>query len=346
MSPHSLLPLALCLALAGGCSFDPDITWGEDWDLFSDYFDPSAYPETRLGERGLSHAIPVGARLDVALRDHNPALDGGLLAYSTDSSVIEVQEQGGSTLGLRAVGEGEVTLHFDTESGGQGEDRVLRVEPIDRSEIVGIQAGWLGVVPVAPGSVESEGLALRPGAIVTFGFAMFDAEADEMSGYDFVQWSWDGALFTEEPAYTWVNTIELRASGQDAITTIETDHGAALELRTLDEATTPELRLYDAMADVVEISALSGDAGPGVYGLGHFDQDERWVVPGADEQPGITVLEGPEELVLEWEYWPGEHGITMTTCPGEGLIEITHVGATLEVPVSLGRGPETPSACD
>jgi hypothetical protein len=346
MSPRSLFALALACSVIGGCKFHPDIDWEGTFDFTYDFYDPTEYPESRMGDRNLNHSIPVGARLDVAMREHNTELDGGLIAHSGDTTIIVVEEEGDTIVGLRAVGEGEVTVRFDTESGGQAEERVLRVEPIDHGEVVGIQQGWLGTVGVIPDRVESAGLALRPGAIVTFGFAMFDDEDDEMSGYDFVEWSWDGALFTDEPAYDWVNSIELRASGTDALTTVETDHGAALELRTLDETTTPELRFYDANGSLMQIDEITGDASPGVYGLGHFDEDDRWVVPSADEQPTITVLEGPEDLILEWEYWPGDYGITMTTCPGEGVIEIAHVGTTIEVPVNLGHGPDTWSACD
>lgn len=346
MSPRSLLPLALCLTLACGCKFDPDIDLSGDWDWVSDFRDASAYPEGWGTNRSLDHALPVGARLDVKLTEHNTALDGGLVAHSSDSAILEVVELGGEVVSLRALREGSATVRFDTEVGGQEEVHTLRVEPVVHAEVFPFMMGFMGAMDVAPSQVESEGLALRPGAIVTFGLLMDDAEERSMSGHDFLTWSWDGGLFTEEPVYDWVNTIALRASGEEGITTIATDLGANLELRTISEDVVPELRLYDALEDTLEIDAIEGDAATGIYGLGHFDEDDRWVVPGEDEVPRITVLEGPEDLVLSWTYEDSLYGFSMVTCPGEGLIEIAHAGATLEVPVNLGYGPETSSACD
>ncbi len=349
MSLRSLLPLALVLPLSGclfGGHFDLDLG---DFDFVADFYDPMAYPDDGAGRRSLGHAIPMGARLDAVLDDYDASWDGGLIAETADSDVITVEHDGGETISLRAVSEGEVEVRLAATDSDEVETKILRVEPIAHSEVLAFQQGLFGTEPVAPSQVEVQGLALMADATVTIGTVMEDAEGRSMSGWDFIEWSYDGSLLTERDQQDWVNTIALGGAGIEGVTEVGNDLGDTMELRTLDAGFEPELRLYEMVDsdinDIRELDRLEVEAGVIMLGLGDFDDGERWVIPPDGADLDIRIIEGPEDLVLSWDYEPLLRGFALGACVGEGIIAIDFAGGTLEVPVTFTSGSEGQAGC-
>jgi hypothetical protein len=347
MSPRSLTILAIVISTAG-CHFDPDIDWEGGFAYHGSWWDPHEYPvDNNLGARNLQHPVPVGARLDAVLDEHDLGADGVLIASSHDSDIVEVEEQGGEIIGLRALAEGEAEILLDSEYGDNAKLITLRVEAPTHRELVPVREYFLGPTAVLPTQVETTGLALRPGAAVSIGLGMWDAEGQELSGHDFLDWSWDATLLGETSGPDWVNTLHLRAQGPEGISAVTADD-LSYELRTLGRDDVPELRLYgvdEGLNPTGTIDSIEGEAGWLTLGLGAFDEDERWVVAAEDELLEITVLEGPADLVRSWDHSLALHGFSLVGCPGEGLVEISYAGASRQMPITLIEGPSTPGSC-
>lgn len=350
MSPRQVLALTLALS-SSACIWDPDfdIDWEGSWEISATWRDTATYPvDNVLGQRNLMHAIAPGALLQAAPDDHDPLHDGGLVAESSNPGVLMVEQEGDDVIGLRAVAEGEATVVLDAQNGGFERSYTFVVESPASSALVAVRDGWIGPVPTRPDEVHTAGLALRPGATTTLGLEMVDAEGEYLSGHDFLTWTWDDSLLSEESSGDWVNALTLRAAGEPGFATVSADV-LDYEIRTLGEDESPELRLYevdDGLEPVGTIESIEAEAGILLIGLGAFDEDERWVLAGTGEELDIEVLEGPEELVQAWDHDLSLHGFSLTACPGEGVIALSYAGATREIEVLFEDGAETPAACD
>ena len=329
-------------ALAVGCTIG---TKGEETGEFS-FYQPVSYPGDGLGSRGVDGAVALGSRLDVAVIGWDAELDG-LPTWSVEDGDALSVESDGETVSLRADAVGSAKLRVISED-GTTDAVTLTVEALGSSEVI-VDDGITWGGDVGPSALTADGYALRPGAAVTVGAAIYSGDGSEMSGFDFLEFTVDDALLEAAAARDLVNALKLTARGVAGDAAVGADGGGALALRLLDGSEANALRIFDPELDgeddPVEIDAIAGDAGVILVGLAAFDDEGRFVIAGPDDEVAVTVVSGPANLVLSADYDDSLDGMALTACPGEGEVALRFAGGERTVSIAVTEGDDAPDGC-
>ncbi len=343
----SILPLAslvlstLCLpACLGG---------GGDWVYQAGsphrFYDGSKYPGDGWSNRDIDEfPIAAGSAMIVILADVESTSYDSFEVIVADESVLGVEVDGDERARLAALSEGITLATMDVA--GSSEDPTFYMEVAEVAAVRWVLDDDLtsGTV-VAPQGITTESYAMRPGAVIQVGAQAQDADGRDLSGQGLYSWTWqEGMLQVEEDLET-INSVQIEALGTGT-TLLSAGLGENLELALLAQDEATQLRLYEPDPDNIQLlDAIEAEAGPALFGLAAFDQDDRLVLPAPDDGLDITVLEGPEDLVQSWEFEVEFNGFAVSLCPGEGEIELSYAGGSQVVPVTAEEGEDTPDSC-
>ncbi len=344
--PSVTLSLFVGMLTLPACDPTP-IDWTPDLPEESShrFYDGSDYPG-ESGHRDIDERpIAAGSRMIVILADVDDTPYDSFTVQIADETVMSVEVDGSEMARLAATSDGITEVTMDV--GGSTDDPSFELEVAEVASVrFLLDEDLTHGDSVAPADVTTAGYAMRPGAVVQVGAVPVDESGRDLSGQGLFSWTWDEEMFLVTEDLQTINSMEIEAVGAGTAT-LSAGLGEELELTLLAEDEATELRLYAPdTSDIQELDAIEGEAGDLLFGLAAFDIDGRFVLPAPSDDLDIVVLEGPEDLVLGWDFMVEFNGFALEACPGEGEVELHYASGSLIVEVSLQDGEDTPEACD